>query len=204
MSTEPDEELLDELSRVDEEGDAVYVRHLCELVLEEHSQHWPTLLRHASNLIDLAQYELASEALQRADICVPKKHRHLVVSRWAHLAKAKGQFAAAEALYWEAHKLAPDDAGYLIFAGSVAFRDGRVERAEELARKAIACPRGCIDEAYFNLGGYLLSQKRYAEAKECYQKAIEMDPDYDVAYQRLADVNRTLRHIYERGEQLDA
>ena len=62
-------------------------------------------------------------------------------------------------------------------------------------------PRGCIDEAYFNLGGYLLSLKRYSEAKECYQKAIELDPDYDIAYKRLADVNRTLRHINEHGEK---
>jgi tetratricopeptide (TPR) repeat protein len=201
MSSEPDEELLDKLSSADDDGEVAYVRQLCELVLQDHPEHWPTLLLHASNLIVLAQYELAAEVLRRAEKDVPDMCSHLIWSRWADIAEAKGKFAEAEALYWKAHKLAPDEAMYLIFAGSVAFRDGRIERAEELARLAIRCPRGCIDEAYFNLGDYLVSQKRYAEAKECHQKAIELDSDYDIAYKRLADVNRTLRHIYERGEQ---
>jgi tetratricopeptide (TPR) repeat protein len=200
---EPDEELLEELARADEADEVGYTRYLCELVLEEHPQEWLTLLRHASNLILLSQYELAAESLRGAERCTPEECRHLIISRWGDLAEAKGNFAEAETLYMEAHKLAPDYAGYLIFAGFVASRDGRIERAEELARKATQCPEGSIDEAYFNLGGYLLSQMRYAEAKECYQKAIELDPDYDIAYQRLADVNRVLRHIYERGEQAE-
>ncbi len=201
MSERPNEELLDELSRADEEGDVGYVRYLCEWVLEKHPNDWPTLLQHASNLILLAQYGLAVEALQRAENYIPEECRHLLCSRRADIAEAKGQFAEAEALYWKAHEYAPDEAMYMIFAGAVAFRDGRISRAEELARRATECPKGCLEEAWFNLGGYLLSQKRYSEAKQCYQKAIELDPGYDVAFQRLADVNRTLRYIYGRGEE---
>ena len=198
MSTGPDEELLEELFKADDDGEVGYVRYLCELVLQKHPDHWRTLLCHASNLTALAQYELAAEALDRADACIPAKQRYLLYYGRGHLAEARGLFADAEALFLQAHQGQPAEATGLILAGSAAFRDGRIGRAEELARKAIECPRGCIDEAYFNLGGYLLSQKRYSEARECYQKAIELDPDYDEAYQRLADVNRTLLHRYER------
>jgi len=57
-------------------------------------------------------------------------------------------------------------------------------------RRALQCPEGCLDEAYFNLGGYLLRQGNYEEARDCYLKALEIDPEYTLAIKRLADVER--------------
>lgn len=91
-----------------------------------------------------------------------------------------------------AHQLDPDDATYLIHAGSAVFQMGDIDRAIELARKATECSEGCVDEAYFNLGGYLLSNRQYREAADCYQKAIEIDPNYEIAKERLKDVELIL------------
>lgn len=177
-----------------DEGDKIgYARHLCERYLQDHPDHVPTLIRYASNLISLAQYSAAQAALDRAQLIVPKERLHLVIARRGHLLGAQGDFLGAEELFMQAHELEPDDATYLIYAGSVAFRRGDIGRAQALARQATGCANGCIDEAWFNLGGYLLSAKRYCEAADCYRRALDIDPDYDIARDRLNDVELILK-----------
>jgi len=48
------------------------------------------------------------------------------------------------------------------------------------------------DEAYFNLGGYLVAQEKYEEAEYCYQKVLEIDPDHDKAKSRLKDIQAAI------------
>lgn len=170
-----------------------YTRHLCERYLKDHPDHVPTLIRYASNLISLAQYSAAQAALDHAQPIVPQERLHLVIAQRGHLAKAQGDFLGAEELFMQAHELDPDDATPLIYAASVAFRRGDIGRAESLARQATGCTDGCIDEAWYNLGGYLLSAKRYSEAADCYRRALDMDPDYEIARKRLVDVELILQ-----------
>ncbi len=189
----PDDELLEALQLVDENGQIGYTRYLCERYLQDHPDHLPTLIRYACSLVSLAQYSVAQSALDHAQAIAPKKRLHLVLAQRGHLLEAQGDFSGAEEMFMHAHKLDPGDATYLIYAGSVAFRRGDVERAQNLARQASECPEGCIDEAFFNLGGYFLSARRYREAADCYRKALEIDPDYELAKERLSDVELILR-----------
>jgi tetratricopeptide (TPR) repeat protein len=204
MDPSPDRELLRKLSEemhaADDADEIGYVRHLCELILEERPKHTPTLLLHARNLMLLSQYDEAAKLLERIEATILPEHQHMLHSCRGHLAQHRGYFAEADACFMKAHELAPREARYLIYAGSAAFGRGDIERAEHLTRRATECPEGCIEEAWFNLGGSLLSQKRYQEAKKCYQRALELDPDYDIAMARLVDVNKILRMIYESGE----
>ncbi len=50
-----------------------------------------------------------------------------------------------------------------------------------------------LDEAWFNLGGALLTQRRLEEARDCYLKAIGIDPKYTIAKQRLKDVEQAIQ-----------
>jgi tetratricopeptide (TPR) repeat protein len=100
-----------------------------------------------------------------------------------------GAYAEAESLFLAAHELDPSDATYLIYAFSAASARGDLSRAEELIRRALECQEGCLDEAYFNLGGCLLRKKQYEEARRCYVQALEIDPDYEIAKKRLADLD---------------
>ena len=172
-------------------------RHLSEVVLNEWPDHGPTLLRYARALIELALYDKAASVLDHAWQVVSEDKRHLFLAQRGHLLECMGDLEEFEAMYLEAHAFDPDDATYLIYAGSVAFRRGDLDRAKELARKAMTCPEGCVDEAYFNLGGYLLTQGNYQEARDCYRKALEIDPDYAMAKTRLADVEGVIAY---RGE----
>ena len=180
------------ITAADEAGQIAYTRHLCELYLEAHPDHVPILIIYASNLISLAQYSAAEAALDHAQPLAPIERLHFVLAQRGHLLEAKGDFLGAEELFMQAHKLKPDDATYLIYAGSVAFRRGDINRAQKLAGKAADCSDGCLDEAWFNLGGYLLSAKRYGDAADCYRKALEIDPDYEIARERLEDVELIL------------
>jgi len=173
-----------------------YVRYLCERYLEKDPDHAATLVRYAWSLISLAQYRLAAEALDRAEAVAPENRRHYALGQRGHLLEAQGRFAEAERVFLEAKGLDPaDDATYLIFAGSAAFGRGDIETAIDHARAATQCAEGCIDEAYFNLGGYLLSAQRYQEAAECYRKALEIAPKYEIARERLDDVRLVLDRI---------
>ena len=197
----PDRELLDALSEADTADQTAYGRHICETILSRYPDHCPTLVVHARFLIELSQYEEAAKALDHAETVVPDERRHLVLAQRGHLLEFMGDYSGAEELHLEAHELDPDDAAYLIYAGSAAFRRGDTFRAEELVRSALRCSDGCLEEAHFNLGGYLLAQKRYEEARDCYLRALEIDPDYSIAKKRLADVERV---ITSRGEQAGA
>src|SRR5688572_25195693 len=157
MAMPNDKSLYRALQSADEKDQTGYARYLCERYLEVHPDHVPTLIRYACNLISLAQYSAAQAALDHAQPITPKERLHLVIAQRGHLLEAQGDFLGAEELFMQAHKLDPEDATYLIYAGSVAFRRGDISRAEELARQATSCSEGCIEEAWFNLGGYHLS-----------------------------------------------
>jgi len=189
-----DDELYEAIVLADENDQIGYTRHLCELYLRDHPDDVPTLIRYASNLILLAQYSAAQAVLDHVQTIVPEKYLQLVLAQRGRLSEARGDFSRAEKWFMQAHELVPSDATYLIYAGSVSFRSGDLNRAQAYARRATECPAGCIDEAFFNLGGYLLSLRQYREAAECYRKALEIDPDYEIAKERLSDVELILLH----------
>ena len=70
--------------------------------------------------------------------------------------------------------------------------------AEQRLREALECDgdetKDEKDEAYLNLGVVLLAQERYEEAAQCYQRAIEIDPEYRLAKWLLRDVKKILAH----------
>lgn len=169
-----------------------YVRHLCERFLREDPDHGPVLLRYASNLIALRLYADAQAVLDHAEKVVPAGRMDLVHAERGHLLEAQGRFGEAEEQFMAAHRLKPDDATHLIYAGGAAGCRGDLQLALELYNRACRCPRGCIDEAHFNRGGKLLALKRYEEAAEAYREALRIDPEYEIAMKRLEDVERIL------------
>lgn len=190
----PDENLLSELSAAEEAREFAYARYLCERLLDLDPGHWPTLIRYASTLVEFCLYKEADEALDQAEAIIPIPKRRLIHAERGHLFDRMGDFDNAMQEYLKAHELDPNDTGYLIYAAGVAFRSGAIPQAEVLARRALTCSEGCLDEAYFNLGGFLLAQRRYREARECYVQALQIDPDYSSAKKRLADVDRVLAY----------
>ena len=99
-------------------------------------------------------------------------------------------FAAAEAEFRQAEKLAPADAGSknlsFVFAAQ-----GRLKEAEDMARQTLALdPLGVT--RHFNLARILIAGGRYDEAEAALRKAIELQPAAarQHAYLTIIDVLR--------------
>jgi tetratricopeptide (TPR) repeat protein len=187
-------ERLEEIRNADDRNHIAYVRFLCERFLRDYRDHAPTYLRLARHLISLFQYEKAEDALERGERIAPKEWLHAFAGQRGHLLLAQGKFAEAEKMFLTAHdlELDEDSADYLIFAGSASHSHGDLKRAEFLYRMASECEGGPIDEALFNLGGVLLAEGRFQEAANCYERALKIDPECELARDRLEDVRLIL------------
>ena len=158
---------------------------------------------YARSLIGIGRYGDASSALDQAERFSARKNLPWIIHRRAVLEERRGNFESALDLWKKAHSIKPDEASFLIFAGSILFRLGRIAEAEEFARKGTTCSAGYPDEAWYNLAGYMAAQQRYEEALSCYEKAIAIDPEYELAKGRRDELLRAFPKIQE-GEQAGA
>jgi len=84
-------------------------------------------------------------------------------------------FAAAEAEFRKAEKLAPADAGPKFALSFLFAAQGRLAEAENIMRQTLALdPLGVI--RYLNLARILIAGGRYDEAEAALRKAIELQP----------------------------
>ena len=159
-------------------------------------------MRLGHSLSENAQYEAAEAALRKSlDLCEPS-NEFVVFGELGHLFKFKGQYQVAAEWFRKAIDARPNDADAHIFLGAVLARDSRLLEAEMAHRSATQCDEGCIDEAYLNLGLILRALGRYEEARQCFERALKLDPECKAAQEGLADVVIALRFIYtERGGQ---
>lgn len=112
--------------------------------------------------------------------------------RMGRIYEDSGNFRKAIAWFEKAHETNPNEATFLIYIGVKLLRLEKYEEAVEVLTKATTCHEGCIDEAFYNLGVVNLIQRNYAEAKSCFEKALELDPKYKEAREQLKDINKVL------------
>lgn len=180
--------LREQLFNAYENDQPATVLALGTVVLKENPQDGPVLVRVGAMNAALARYDIALELLERALQVSPEEQRYLVLSHLGDLYKHRGDLVAAADYYQAATRLAPDEADNFIFLGSVLARLGRLQDAEAAHRAATACREGCIDEAYHNLGLVLRAQNRLADAQQCFEKALAIDPTNEDWQAALEDV----------------
>ena len=155
----------------------------------EHGATW-TMLGLA--FVDLARYGDAEAALEKALALISGGWRRVVYWELGRLDHARGDFRRAISWFRKGARLKPRDGIYWAMGAHSASAMGNHRLAEKLLRKALTCTDGCPDECWFNLGGALLALDRWEEARECYLKAIAIDPKYGIAKKRLKDVELAL------------
>lgn len=161
--------------------------------LLDHPSDGPACMLVGIALVELARYEEAEQAYAKAiEFCPPEK---LQVPWWqlGHLFNNAGDHEKAAEWYQRAIDVGSGHASPYIFLGALRAKQGRFQEAEELHRAALACERGCIDEAYLNLGFILRARERFAEAAECFKEAIRRDPEYRAAKAALRDVELCMK-----------
>ena len=191
----------EEIDKADDDGLVSLCLELCERLVRERPDDASLLYVYAGKLTKFALYEEAEKVLLHAEKHAAPKFLKWVLSKRGRLYEEMGEFRRAEEMYLKAHAVDPKEAGVLIFAASVVFRSGEISMAIDLVKRATLCADDLLDEAYFNLGGYLCAQRRYLEARDCYHRVIAVNPDYENVHRRLEDVERVL--AIQHSESVD-
>jgi tetratricopeptide (TPR) repeat protein len=152
-------------------------------------------LKEGVHLYETARYEEAKRVLLQMIELFPRKLLHHAFSNVGHTCREQGRYDEAERWYRRAAQLKSEDAGRYVFLGALLGRKGDLSGAEVCHGKATQCAEGCIDEAYLNLGYVLRAQERYGEALDCFNKALEITPDYRHAIVGKSDMEKVIAFL---------
>lgn len=189
--------VLHEASAAEDASHTGYARCLVEQVLREQPLQPQALSMLARTQTAFCRYHDALAAIDLLEVHTRVMDRPWIFILRGQLLSRQGRHEAAVAAFLEAHRLDRTEATPLVFAASAAFHDGNLDRAQQLCEKAIDCPKGPIDEAWHNLGGYLLAERRYEDAAECYARSLEIAPENEFAEGRQQDVELILAHLQD-------
>jgi tetratricopeptide (TPR) repeat protein len=165
----------------------VLARHL----LNSDPANLPVLVHLGMALADLGNHVEARQVLERYS-ALTGGPSPAVLRQFGRLLDAEGRHTEAEEWFTKAIHAAPSDAQNHIFLGGMLARLGQLERAAECHRRATACQSGPIDEAWLNLGLVLRGLGQYANARDAFDQALALSPDYAEARRARVDVTQAL------------
>lgn len=141
---------------------------------------------------ELSRFAEAEEALDQALRHGREAFRKFVYIQRGHMSQRKGNYAIAERWFSKAISLDPQASYTHVFRAVVIGKRGDLKLAEQRYREALVVCRDDLDEVYANLGAILIAQERYEEAAQCFEHALELDPDYEFAQIRLKDARQAI------------
>ena len=167
---------------------------VCALHLKMNPDHIQAQIPQAIALRHLKRFDEAVALLQKTytDPNASEKCKSQCQTELGETLQEMGRFDDARRAYDEAYRLAPKSTVAIIYRGVMELRVGEFSEARQWLNRALECPEGDFDEAHFNVGSTYLCEGNYEKAIEHYQKAITLDPNYDIAWEGLADAKRAL------------
>ena len=105
-----------------------------------------------------------------------------------HLYREKGNLRAAERWYRKAIEFNREAGGSWVFLGAVLAKQGRFSEAKRCHRRVVKMGAAEEDEAQLNLGLILRAEGDYEGALECFEHALQLDPNYNAAKRARRDV----------------
>jgi len=99
--------------------------------------------------------------------------------------EASGDLAAAEAELRDAIAEGPGMPQVTKNLGDICYRSGRYEEAESWYRRTVALAPDLGDDLYFKLGNLALKRHEAEEARRCWEQALTLNPDHQLARANL-------------------
>lgn len=188
------DETWDQMHEVDEKGQWASLLELCALHLKDNPDHLQARIPQAIALRNLKRFQEAVAVLEQtyANPNSSPECKYQCQRELGQTFEEMGRFNEARHAYEEAHRLVPTNTIPIIYRGVMELGRGEFAAAREWLNRALECPEGDFDEDHFNIAGTYLCEGNYSKAIEHYQKAITLDPNYDIAFERLADAKRAL------------
>lgn len=189
MASDAEHDRLRELIRYhDRRGEPASARAVAEKLVAAFPKSSLAHLDLGIALIDLAQYEAASEAIRKCErTCPPELLHHPQVWK-GHLYEAQWQLRRAEKCYRKVIERNPKYAEGWAYLGSNLAKQARFKEAKAVWRKHIRLGTGATEEGHLNLGLILRSEKRFKHALTQADKALQIDPGYVRAKQLRSDL----------------
>jgi tetratricopeptide (TPR) repeat protein len=150
-------------------------------------------------LMEAGDMPAAVESLQRANRL--ESERPLTLLALGRALNGRKQYAEAKTALLETLELAPDQSDGVAALAEAEAGTGDLPQAEEHARRVLA---GAPAQPTANLvmGIVRMKQKRYADARDAFEKASAADPtssaahyQLSLAYARLGDEARSQQHL---------
>ena len=142
----------------------------------------------------LSRFAESEAALEKAIVESEGRMRSSVYTERGHINQRRGDYLEAENWFFQAIVLEPELSYNHVFRAVSSRRRGDLKLAEQRYREAlVVCRAEELDEIYANLGGVLVAQERYAEAVEYFERALEIEPDYEFAQIRLKDARKAAK-----------
>jgi len=165
-------------------------------ILADHPRRAIAWLRLGDALRRMARFPEALAALRKALRLGPPEKRDLVCLHIGQAYQDRGSFGLAERWFRRTIELQPADTDWHAHLGRLHAVRGHFRAAAAAHRRAIRSKRGCLDEAFLNLGLVRRAEERYAEARQCFRRALALDPKYLAARKELADVDHVLARLH--------
>ena len=151
--------------------------------------------KRADSLHELLRLKEAEQAAhEMLKICDKASHRHgycmlgkILETAGRPVEAIRAFEAAIDAEFDHAH-------GYIHLGGLFAFL-GEFKKSSEYRECATRCKKGAIEEAWLNLGYLCAAEERYSAARDCFQRALEIDPRYKEARAGLREIKLILAGI---------
>jgi tetratricopeptide (TPR) repeat protein len=166
-------------------------------LLEIDPDNSKVLLQLGSALYRMSRFDEAIDVIEKAMGYLPYDRMYLAYLYMGDVFKCQGKYDEACEWYQKVIEVRPYDTDGYIYQGSAFARQGKLVEAERLHRMGIECDEGCIDEAYYNLGLVLRAQDKLEEARECFEKTLELDPHFDNVNNQLKDVIKAMSLLSE-------
>ena len=159
-----------------------------------HPDSHPIRLLNARNLAHRRLFGAAEaefRAVEHAD-GADERWRSMWLHEWVEFCELRRDEVGLEAAYRELAMQLPGDTRYWILLGACLARQGKLEAAMEMHRRATTLA-GDPDEAFLNLGLLLRAAGRFEEAADALQRALDLCSDDLTAADALADVREAMR-----------
>jgi Tfp pilus assembly protein PilF len=156
---------------------------------EELQSAWE-LLKEAYQYQMGGDYDMAVELYKRSLDLHPTAEAYTFLG-WTYHHQGKTDKAIAECK--KAIALDPDFGNPYNDIGAYLIEQGRHHEAVEWLEKAIRSKRyASYHYPHYNLGRVCLAQDRLNDARRCFERALELAPDYTLAREALKQVRRKL------------
>ena len=113
-------------------------------------------------------------------------------SELGQLYRQRGDFESAAKCFQNQIDANPDDAAGYLMKATLQLQSGQSDQAIETLTRALECSAGVGEEVHFSLGVTFRSQGELVKAREQFEQALSLAPDYVAAKTALKDAKSAI------------